>query len=148
MRREHSAFPDCEDAFTAGMLHDMGKLMLADSLPDEFQKAFMLAGAEKIPLAEAELEVFGATHTGLAAYLFGLWGLPAAIVEAVAFHQTPEKSEVKHFSALTAVHVANALADESDAAGLNLDYLNEIGVADRLDDWRETAEELQAEQFA
>ena len=148
MRRQHAAFHDCEDAFTAGMLHDMGKLMLADSLPDEFQRALVLAQAEKIPLAAAELEIFGATHAGLAAYLFGLWGLPAAIVEAVAFHQTPELSEVKIFSALTAVHAANALADGSDGATLNLDYLAEIGVADRLDDWRDTVGELRAESFA
>ena len=148
MRREHATFAEAEEAFTAGMLHDMGKLMLADSLPEEFQQALLRAGAEKIPLAEAEQEIFGATHTGLAAYLFGLWGLPAAIVEAVAFHQTPEKSELKNFSALTAVHVANALADESDAASLNLDYLAEIGVADHLEDWREAAEEFRMEQFA
>jgi len=92
MRRERATFAESEDAFTAGLLHDMGKLMLADSLPDEFEKALALAEAEEIPLPEAELEIFGATHTGLAAYLFGLWGLSAAVVEAVAFHHTPEKT--------------------------------------------------------
>jgi HD-like signal output (HDOD) protein/ActR/RegA family two-component response regulator len=148
MRRERAEFAETEDAFTAGMLHDMGKLMLADSLPDEFQKALTLAAAEKIPLPEAELEIFGATHAGLAAYLLGLWGLPAAIVEAVAFHHAPEMSSLKKCSALTAVHVANALADESGTAPLNLDYLAEIGVAERIADWRDTAAELQLEQFA
>jgi len=148
MRREHVGFTESEDAFTAGMLHDMGMLMLADSLPNEFEKALALAEAEKIPLPAAELEIFGATHTGLAAYLFGLWGLPAAIVEAVAFHHTPEKSDLKKFSALTAVHVANALCDESEADNLNLDYLAQIGVADRLADWRDTAAELAMEPVA
>jgi HD-like signal output (HDOD) protein len=89
--------------------------------------------------------VFGATHAGLAAYLFGLWGLPAAIVEAVAFHHTPEKSDLKKFSALTAVHVANALCDEAEAGNLNLDYLAQIGVTGRLADWRDTAAELALE---
>ena len=70
----------------------MGKLMLADSLPNEFARALALAEAERIPLPDAEMAVFGATHAGLAAYLLGLWGLPAAIVEAVAFHHTPEKA--------------------------------------------------------
>jgi HD-like signal output (HDOD) protein/CheY-like chemotaxis protein len=148
MRRERVEFAEAEDAFTAGMLHDMGKLMLADSLPDEFQKALALAEEEKIPMPAAELEIFGATHSGLAAYLFGLWGLPAAIVEAVAFHEAPEKSDLKKFSALTAVHVANALSDESEADGLNLDYLYQIGVAGRLDDWQDTAAELAMEQAA
>lgn len=148
MRRERAEFPEAEDAFTAGMLHDMGQLMLADSLPDEFAKALALAEQERIPLHEAELEILGATHTGLAAYLFGLWGLPARIVEAVAFHHHPQNSDLKKFSSLTAVHVANALSDEADAVNLNLDYLAEIGMADRLDDWRDTAVELQLEQFA
>ena len=145
MRRERADFTACEDAFTAGMLHDMGKLMLADSLPEEFQKALQLADDEKISLGKAELQVIGATHAGLAAYLFGLWGLPAPIVEAVAFHDTPEKTDLKKFSALTAVHVANALTDEAEGSGLDLDYLGTIGVSDRLDDWRETARELELE---
>lgn len=148
LRRERAEFSETEDAFTAGMLHDMGKLMLADSLPEEFGKALTLATAEKIPLPDAELEIFGATHAGLAAYLLGLWGLPAAIVEAVAFHHAPEKSDLKECSALTAVHVANALSDKTGGIRLNLEYLAEIGVADRLDDWRDTAAELQTEQFA
>ena len=127
------------------MLHDMGKLMLAQSLPDQYAEALALAKSERIPLTEAELEVFGATHAGLAAYLLGLWGLPAAIVEAVAFHHTPEQSDLKKCSALTAVHVANALSQAGGPDDLNLDYLAEIGVADRLDDWRKTAGELEIE---
>jgi HD-like signal output (HDOD) protein/CheY-like chemotaxis protein len=148
MRYERAGAAECEDAFTAGMLHDIGQLMLADSLPEEFEKALVLAAEEKISLAVAEQQIFGATHTGLAAYLFGLWGLPASIVEAVAFHHEPEKSDLKKMSALTAVHVANALTDESEAANLNLDYLHQIGVADRLDDWRNLAAESQMEPVA
>jgi HD-like signal output (HDOD) protein/ActR/RegA family two-component response regulator len=145
LRRERADFAETEDAFTAGMLHDMGKLMLADGLPEEFGRAIAMAGKDKIPLSKAEMEIFGATHAGLAAYLLGLWGLPASIVEAVAFHDAPHKSDLKQFSALTAVHVANALCDESEADTLNMDYLTEIGVAHRLDDWREAAAELAME---
>jgi HD-like signal output (HDOD) protein/ActR/RegA family two-component response regulator len=148
LRHERADFSESEDAYTAGMLHDIGKLMLADSLPEEFGKALALAQAEQITLTEAEQEIFGATHAGLAAYLLGLWGLPASIVEAVAFHHTPEKSDLKQCNALTAVHVANALAHEAEDSVVNLDYLASIGTTDRLDDWRETAAELGQEQFA
>jgi HD-like signal output (HDOD) protein len=147
MRREPTDFPESEDAFTAGMLHDMGKLMLADSLPEEFGRALALAADEKIPLSQAEQEIFGATHAGLAAYLLGLWGLPVTIVEAVAYHHTPEKSDLKRCSALTAVHVANAFYDDTGTAPLNEEYLAGIGVANRLDDWRDTAVDLQMQQF-
>jgi HD-like signal output (HDOD) protein/ActR/RegA family two-component response regulator len=145
MRRDRAAVADAEDAFTAGMLHDIGKLMLADSLPKEFAEALELAAKEGIPQVQAEQSVFGADHAGLAAYLFGLWGLPASIVEAVAFHHTPQQSDLKQCSALTAVHVASAFLSESGEAPVNRDYLTEIGVADRLNDWQETAEELQLE---
>jgi HD-like signal output (HDOD) protein len=147
MHAEHADVADMEDAFTAGMLHDIGKLMLADSLPDKFQNALSLTTERNVPLHEVEMEIFGASHAGLAAYLLGLWGLPAPIVEAVAFHHTPEKSTNPHFSSLTAVHVANAL--EHEAAGesfnLNQDYLAKIGVANRLDAWREEVAELRVE---
>lgn len=147
-REERASVAECEDAYTAGMLHDMGKLMLADSLPDEFESAVALAAQKKIALAEAEMEVFGANHTGLAAYLFGLWGLPAAIVEAVALHLTPQKSNLHQFSALTAVHVANAFTDEAEAGTLDLEYLASIGKAKRVDDWRYLAMNLHSEAAA
>jgi HD-like signal output (HDOD) protein/ActR/RegA family two-component response regulator len=148
MRRENAEFAETEDAFTAGLLHDMGKLMLADSLPNEYATVIELAARENITQTEAEREVFGATHAGLAAYLFGLWGLPASIVEAVAFHHSPEKSHHRKFSALTAVHVANSFFNDSGAAPLNHDYLREIGVADKLGDWQEMAADLLAEPAA
>lgn len=145
MRRDRAEVADAEDAFTAGMLHDMGKLMLADGMPAEFAQSMELAARENLSQVEAERAVMGADHAGLAAYLFGLWGLPASIVEAVAFHHSPEQSDLKQPSALTAVHVASALLSEPGSATLNHDYLTEIGVADRLDDWQDTASELQME---
>ena len=144
MQAEDADAADVEAAFTAGMLHDIGKLMLADSLPGEFQNALSLAATNHVPLQEVEREIFGTTHAELAAYLLGLWGLPATMVEAVAFHHSPEKSAHQHFSPLTDVHVANAL--EHEAAGekscLNQDYLAKIGMENRLDSWRKTIPSL------
>jgi HD-like signal output (HDOD) protein len=144
MRAEDGDSAYVEAAYTAGLLHDVGKLMLADSMPKEFQIALTLAMDTQKPLPEVEEQIFGATHAGLAAYLLGLWGLPAPIVEAVAFHHTPERSTNTKFSPLTAVHVANALEHELDGedSDLNLEYLAKIGVADRVDAWREEAEKV------
>ncbi len=149
MRLEHGAMTDVEDAAVAGMLHDIGKLILADSLPDRFQQACLLAAERKIPLFEAEREVFGATHAGVGAYLFGLWGLPSSIVEAVAFHHTPVNNDLRSFSPLTAVHVANALEhalaqpeDAEQLPGLDADYLASLGLDRRLNAWRVEAMRL------
>ncbi|MFO1489031.1 MAG: response regulator [Verrucomicrobiota bacterium] len=152
MRSEGAEGTEVDDAATAAMLHDMGKLMLAENLPDEFHRANRLAAEQNIPLAAAELEVFGTTHAGAAAYLLGLWGLPATIVEAVAFHHAPSASQFKEFGPLTAVHAANALQHElskNPADGINssLDesYLASIGFADHVALWKERALELTSE---
>ena len=146
---EHAAPADAEDAYIAGMLHDVGKLMLADSLPEPYQRALALAAERNIPSFEAELEVFGATHAGAAAYLLGLWGLPAPIVEAVAFHHTPGKSDLRALGPLTAVHVADFLEHEvgkAEHAGrppeLDAPYLAALGLQDRLEVWRAEAGKL------
>ncbi len=138
-----------EDAYTAGLLHDLGKLMLADNLPDEFQKALTLSAERKIPPHEAEFAVFGTTHAGVAAYLLGLWGLSASIVEAVAFHHAPQNSEPQTFGPLTAVHAADVIEhelSEPDPAKrlvqLDEKYLAAVGVRNRLETWRDEAKQL------
>lgn len=138
-----------EDACIAAMLHDVGKLMLANNLPEQFQQAINLAAERQIPFTQAEQEVFGATHAGVGACLLGLWGLPSTIVEAVAFHHTPRLAEAKVLGPLTAVHVANALEHElheaeprNEHSALDLDYLTSIGVQDRLETWRTNAKTI------
>jgi HD-like signal output (HDOD) protein len=150
-RAERAESVDLEEAHIAGMLHDVGKLMLADSMPDRFHEALKLAEEEGLPSDEAELRVFGAHHGGLAAYLLSLWGLPVSIVEAVAFHHSPSSSENISFGPLTAVHVADHLEHElagDTGRGTKLDrsYLSALGLHDRLDAWREQVnEEITAE---
>jgi len=135
-----------EDAYLTGMLHDIGKLMLASSLPGKYQEAEDFAVAQQIPLNAAETEVFGATHGGVGAYLLGLWGLPAPIVEAVAFHHTPSRSSVREFGPLTAVHIADVLDGEQSKttrsmpmAGFDNDYLAALNLGNQLDTWRALA---------
>jgi HD-like signal output (HDOD) protein len=146
LQLEQKDSAEAEEAYTAGMLHDAGKLMLAHSMPDQFRKALALAGERQIPLHDAELEVFGATHAGAAAYLLGLWGLPAPIVEAVAFHHTPGLSDLRTCGPLTAVHVANVLEQELSRSApdrklspIDENYLAAIGIQDRLELWRAQA---------
>jgi HD-like signal output (HDOD) protein len=149
LQLERGSVADPNDAYTSGMLHDVGKLMLANSMPEQFQQALNLAAQRKIPLHEAEQEIFGATHAGVAAYLLGLWGLPASIVEAVAFHHHPLSTDLRTISPLTATHVANALEHElsktpadGPSSRLDMAYLAAVGARDRLDGWRAEAMKL------
>ncbi|WP_305804169.1 HDOD domain-containing protein [Stenotrophomonas sp. YIM B06876] len=78
-------------------------------------------------------------HAEAGAYLLGLWGLPMPIIEAVAFHLQPQRSNIRSFWVTGAVHVATALA-----SGLPVDeqYLARVGVAAKLDGWRNSANDL------
>jgi len=132
-----------DDALTAGLLHDCGKLVLATNLPDLYQEVLYMVDKQETNLLEAEKETFGTTHAEVGAYLLGLWGLPDPIVEAVAFHHHPTMCIGQTFSSLTAVHLANALdhelrstAEPATRSQIDLDYLNSLGVVDRLPAWR------------
>jgi HD-like signal output (HDOD) protein len=132
-----------DEAFIAGLLHDVGKLMLAANMAEQYQEAMAVAEARKLSLTEAEQLVFGATHADVGAYLLGLWGLPVPIVEAVALHHRPVRQCENGFSPLAAVHAANVFEHEfagdlpqTVPAGLNMSYIASIGLADHAEDWR------------
>jgi HD-like signal output (HDOD) protein len=134
-----------EEAFVAALLHDAGKLLLAGRYPERYRRLMGLATREGLPLTLLETDEFGASHPEVAAYLFGTWGLPSVIVEAVAFHHDPSAAGRSAFDVSGAVHVADVLANEmtapsNDATGrrtmLDGAYLESTGVADRLPAWR------------
>ncbi len=132
-----------DEAYTAGLLHDIGKLILASNLEEQYRGALTLARDKAIPPSEVEFQVFGATHAETGAYLLSLWGLPVPIVEATALHHFPAKCSSKAFTPLTAIHVANVLEHQAHPKGepfaqsdVNQDYLQSLGVLDRLESWR------------
>lgn len=133
----------CDLSLLAGMLHDIGRLVLANSFPDEYQKVITLHDAENLQSWECETQVFGASHAEIGCYLAGLWSLPNPIIEALAYHHQPERSPAREFSPLTAVHIANALyhhlqqpdLDPLDNPYLSRSYLQQLNVEGHLQDW-------------
>jgi Predicted signal transduction protein len=109
---------DMEDAFTAGLLHDVGLLVLATNVPDQYTETLALMN-QGIAESEAERQVLGATHAEVGGYLLGTWGLSDPIVEAVAFHHDPGRSAGHTFSPLAAVHIANVLEEQEQAVGMD-----------------------------
>ena len=138
---EASATDLREKAVLAGLLHDVGQLVLIANFPKEYREIRQAAQRRTIPLSRMEKEVLGSTHADVGAYLLGLWGFADVIVEAVAFHHSPADSATQSFSPLTAVHVADALEHQRNPqspgdAELDQSYLAQIGLADRIDVWR------------
>lgn len=75
-------------AYTAGLLHDVGQLLLVQFLGDRSGAIGDLV-ANGLSLSEAERQVAGATHAQVGAYLLSIWGFPLPIVRAVTCHDTP-----------------------------------------------------------
>lgn len=132
-----------EQAFAAGVLHDIGKLILADQMPREYAAVLAESHAKKEPLFEVERRVLGATHADIGAYLLTLWGLPLPLVEGVAYHHEPRLFSDKQFSLIGAVHIANILEREQTQhdniviGEIDTRYLEMAGVAGKIEGWRE-----------
>lgn len=138
---EHANQGQAQQAATAGLLHDLGKIALAVNLPERYAQSQTLARTSKLSDWQAEQQVFGASHAEVAACLLALWNLPPALIEAVAMHHLPTRFLTQSFSLLTAVHVANAFDHaeslEEARSQLDLPYLAELSLDHRLAAWWE-----------
>jgi HD-like signal output (HDOD) protein len=133
-----------DEAYTAGLLHDIGKMVLVSNFDEQYHGAQSLARKNSMPLWEVEHELFGVSHSEIGAYLLGLWGMPLGILEAAALHHTPGRCPNKFFCPLSAVHAANALAyeihPENDSLvppALDTEYVASLGLTNHLDLWRD-----------
>lgn len=137
--------PDGEDlrqeAFTAGLLHDIGDLVLSVHRHREHVQASQVAMGEKLPRHRVERQFLGASHAEVGAALLNLWGLPNTTVEAVAYHHEPGASPAQVPNLLTAVHLANALEHHRKSgtrvepgSGFDRAYLARLGLEDRIDE--------------
>lgn len=128
-----------ESAFLGGLLHDVGRLVLANNLPEEQAQVDHAVRAGADPL-EVERTVYGATHAEVGAYLLSIWGLHDSIVEGVAFHHSPMASHTTSFTVLTAIHLANAWTGPSAGVGALSEpdnaYIEKLGLLDRLPNWK------------
>jgi HD-like signal output (HDOD) protein len=131
-------------ALTAGLLHDLGKVVLVSNFDDLYGRVHSLARKQPVALWDVEKEMFGANHGEIGACLVGMWNMPSHIVEAVALHHEPPLGETQHLTPLAAVHIANVLERELQprdddmmvAPIINTPFLNELGLLQRLPVWR------------
>lgn len=145
-----------DHSFIGGILHDIGKLVLASRMQEQYDQAILLCREQTCSLREAELQVFNTGHDSVGAYLIGLWGLPGPVVEAIAFHHNLNSYPTDSFSPALAVHAANALYySQLQTAGNNneleligapteLDYgfLDKLGMSNRIASWQEMCAEI------
>jgi HD-like signal output (HDOD) protein/CheY-like chemotaxis protein len=140
---EHADIDTRDDCFIAGLLHDLGKLVLSSALGQQYAAVLLEAQRQNRPAHEAERKAFGATHAEAGAYLLSLWGFKDSITEAVCLHHDPERLARDIFSPLVAVAVANHFDHQLPQTELSSDggsdaqtSLTREDYAARLLEWR------------
>jgi HD-like signal output (HDOD) protein/CheY-like chemotaxis protein len=139
-----------DQAFTGGVLHDVGILLLASHYTQLFDTMMTVVERDGRPQSEVEKETFGVTHEEVGEFLLTLWGLPPRIVEAVAFHHRPSQIAYDGLCGASCVHTADALltamghshagpGGEPGVPLLDLAYLRRIGCDHRVEAWTELA---------
>jgi len=100
---------DAEEIMIAGLLHDLGKVVLAHLFPNHYNLALTVAAEKRCHIAEAERHVFGANHTLAGAWISQAWHLPARIEDVMVFHHTPRAAKTVASDAAL-VQMADAIA--------------------------------------
>ena len=142
---KRTRYPQSEKVWTAALLHDIGKIILARFVPQGLAEVRDTVREEQLGMYDAEKKVIGLSHPALGAWVLGRWGLPAPIVEAVEFHHHPTRAQTS-FDLAAIVYLANVLAHRSNIGSggdslvreldpVILEYfsLNETALADLLD---------------
>jgi len=131
-----------DECFTAGLLHDLGKLILASAMNGKYGEVLSRIREKGTNLVAAEIEVLGCSHAEVAAYLMSLWGLPDNVIEGVAWHYRPSESAKSEFSTVATTHVATVYDEQQnphwmiDSMTLDTDYLTRIGCLEKEKEWR------------
>lgn len=105
---------NAEMYFTAGLLHDLGSLMIYQGVPDLAQEALYHSQKSKLPLHTAEQLVMGFDHAAVGGELMRAWHLPTPLECAVEYHHAADsKYATAEFKAVGIVHLANGLSSIS-----------------------------------
>lgn len=146
MRSKSRSGGDADASFTGGLLHDVGKLLLAINLPDRYREVLEDIGDD--PLGDhwaSEVKFLQTSHAEVGAMILESWNLPYPILEAVGYHHSPNRLSKDGFKPLDAVAVANALVHERPGPSAEADLARtpmarrvwERWGEEQMDDWKQ-----------
>lgn len=133
----HLHKPNTERYFTAGLLHDIGYLLIYRELPELAGKTLDHSNRNRQIIYIIEQEIIGFDHAAVGGELLREWGLPDYLVEAVEFHHTPGLAK-QHAEDAAIVHIANYLANTmlaragtelEDSEALDITALQTAGIS-------------------
>jgi HD-like signal output (HDOD) protein len=132
---------DGEAAFLAGLLHEVGRFVLIENFPKQFQAACNRARTSNLPLSVCLRQELRTSPAEISGYILELWNLPPPVIDSIYFQETPEKSSAGTFTVTAALHAANYIAsqkfppDSFPQETWNQAYLESIGCGADLPTW-------------
>jgi HD-like signal output (HDOD) protein/CheY-like chemotaxis protein len=151
-RRLLGRSPRADDAFTAALVHDIGKVVMALAAPDRCARVLDEIARTGQPAHVVEHIMSGTTHAEIGGYLLGVWGLPPHIVETILFHHAPRQCGAADSAVLAAVHIADTFVDsgcggdalDAPEHGLDDEFLSRADLASKLPHWISIADEVRS----
>ena len=135
-------YQDPEEAFIAGLLHDLGRLILVQNYPKKYSEIVESVSKAKIKSFEkAEEEILGVTHTEVGAKLLDFWNLPSAFVEVAQYHHL-SLSELKT-TLVQIVHIAHNIDSLSTLPPYDRPFAMEAILSEIQQHWKSTCEDLE-----
>lgn len=118
--------PEIRGAHVSGLLHDIGKAMVAQYIPEAVEPITKMAQEEQITVIEAERRVLdGVSHTQIGSWIADRWGMPSTLVDSIAYHHTPDRAG-ENQAIVDATHVADYIVNSLGYASAGADVYPEL----------------------
>ena len=117
---EDLGYPKSGEAFTAGLLHDLGIAIIQLYFNNEYSKIYKLFYSKDVSYLEAETEVLKITHQEIGNFLVEKWNLPKALCDSILHHHNPEQASENN-SLVSIIHLADYLSWELDFGRFEFD---------------------------
>ncbi|MEN3185126.1 MAG: HDOD domain-containing protein [Atribacterota bacterium] len=141
MLARETKFPRLEVAYTAALLHDIGKLVLNTYLSDTYQEVLEKVEGEHLTFTQAEEAVLGFNHAQVGAKICEKWNLPAELVETIAFHHEPERATITpklvaitHIADFISVSIGIGMGIDGFFYGISPEAVTLLGINETLID--------------
>ena len=143
-RNEGFGKEDEENMYVAGLLNEIGEIVILSELPDDYREICREIKEKDISHLEAEESILGVNHGEVGAYLLGIWGLKDCITEAIAYFMCPSRCTSGESALLPILHFSWAAeaffakdGTETEMKFLDLAYMEKRGKAGKVDTWRD-----------